>query len=39
MIATFSTSSNGDSLFGSKQKLKKENPDAENSDDCWLLYN
>ncbi len=38
MIATFSTSSNGDSLFGSKQKFLKENPDDENSDDCWLLH-
>ncbi len=37
MIATFSTSSNGDSPFGSKQKFLKENPDDENSDDCWLL--
>jgi hypothetical protein len=28
-----------DSPFGPKQKFLQENPDAENSDDCWLLYN
>ncbi len=39
MITIFSTSSNGDSPFGSKQKFLKENPDAKNSDDYWLLYN
>jgi hypothetical protein len=28
-----------DSPFASKQKFLKENPDAQNSDDCWLLFN
>jgi hypothetical protein len=28
-----------ESPLGSKQKFLKANPDAENSDDCWLLYN